>query len=250
MTAQNKGSIAGNPLIAIGIIDTSQDSIIVYNNTYIYIYLLVFLYAAMPSIARQNKTPIETLFRKHGGLLRTKEALASGISPRTLYQLEADGTIEKLSRGLYHLSSLPPLGSPDIITVTKRIHPGVICLISALQFHGLGTQVPHEVYVAVPRGTEPPRIDYPPIRCFWFSEESYGYGIEEQKVDGAVIRIYSEEKTIADCFKYRNKLGLDVAMEALKSYLSKKRSSPDKVLKAASACRMEKVIRPYLEALI
>ena len=193
---------------------------------------------------------IENIFKRHGGVIRTSETIAAGLHPRDLYKLESAGEIIKLSRGLYRLASLPPLGNPDLVSISRRVPHGVICLISALSFYGLTTQVPHEIYVAVIQGAEIPRIDYPPVRVFSFSGKAFDSGIEEHKVDGFPVRIYSREKTVADCFKFRNKIGLDVALAALKSYLAQKKANPDLVLAQAKICRVEKIITPYIEALL
>ena len=164
--------------------------------------------------------------------------------------MQAKGVIEKLSRGLYRLTELPPLGEPDIVSVCKRVPNGVICLISALAFHEITTQVPHEVYLAVARNAMVPRIDYPPVRVFRFSDHSYSEGIGLQKVDDITIHVYSPAKTLADCFKYRNKIGLEIAVEALKRYRESKLFSVEEILYFARICRVEKVMRPYLEALL
>jgi predicted transcriptional regulator of viral defense system len=190
------------------------------------------------------------IFRRHGGVLRMSEALSAGIHRRMLYSMLEAGIIEQLSRGLYRLSDLPPLGNPDLVSVALKIPNGVICLISALAYHEITAQVPHEVYVALERGAEAPRLNHPPLRVFRFSEESFTIGIEKHKIDGVPVRIYSPEKTIADCFKYRNKIGLDTAIEALKLYRKKKRFKPEDLMQIARVCRVEKVMRPYLEALL
>jgi predicted transcriptional regulator of viral defense system len=192
----------------------------------------------------------QEIFRDRGGVLKTGEALSAGIHPRTLYEMQRIGIVEKLTRGLYRLTDLPPLGNPDLVSVSMKIPNGVVCLISALAYHEITTQVPHEVYVALERGTEAPRLAHPPIRIFWFSRQAFTHGIETQKIDGVPVRIYSPEKTIADCFKYRNKIGLDTAIEALKLYREKKRFKSEDLLQGARVCRVEKVIRPYLEALL
>ncbi len=190
------------------------------------------------------------VFRRHGGVLRTSEAIRFGIHPRTLYAMRDAGVLECLSRGLYRLSDLPPLGSPDLVAVALKVPAGVICLISALAYHELTTQIPHEVYLALPRGAEPPRLDYPPIRIFWFTGKAFAEGIDTHEVDGVSVRIYGVEKTLADCFKYRNKIGLDTAVEALRRYVSSRRVDVDKLMGYARICRVEKVMRPYLEALL
>ncbi len=190
------------------------------------------------------------LFLRHRGVLRTKDALRLGIHPETLYRLRDSGELTRLSRGLYRLSDLPPLGNPDLITVALKIPAAVICLISALAFHELTTQIPHEVYLALPRGTEAPRLDHPPIRIFWLTNRAFTFGAEKHKLDNAQVRIYSPEKTVADCFKYRYKIGLDTAREALKFYLERRKKKLDNLLQAAEVCRVSRVMRPYLEALV
>ena len=163
--------------------------------------------------------------------------------------LEA-GLIEQLTRGLYRLTDLPPLGNPDIVSVSLKVPSSVICLISALSYHEITTQIPHEIYVALQRGTEPPRLGHPPIRIFWFSGQAFTLGIQTHKIDGLPVHIYSPEKTIVDCFKYRNKIGLETAIEALKLYRGKKRFKADDLTNLARACRVDKIMRPYLEALL
>lgn len=190
------------------------------------------------------------VFDAHGGLLRTAQALRLGIHPRDLYAMKEAGALEQISRGLYRVSGLAPLAKPDLITVALRIPKGVVCLISALAFHELTTQIPHEVYVALPHGAEKPRLDHPPTRFAWFKEPAFGSGVETHRLDGVGVRIYCPEKTIADCFKARNKIGLDVAIEALKLCCRKKGAKPEMLLKYAKVCRVDKVMRPYLEALL
>ena len=183
-------------------------------------------------------------------MLRTGAALRAGIHPRRLYDMRDEGVVEELSRGLYRLADLPALSNPDLVTVALKIPAGVVCLISALAYHEITTQIPHEVHLALPRGTEPPRLKHPPLRVFWFTGGSFTEGIETHNVDGIGLRVYSPEKTLADCFKYRNKLGLDTVLEALRLYRSRKRPNVDDLMKFARVCRVEKVMRPYLEALL
>ena len=192
----------------------------------------------------------EELFRLHGGLLRTSEALRLGIHPRTLYAMRDEGILAQVSRGLYRLAVLPPLGDPDLVAVARKVPSGVICLISALSFHEMTTQIPHVVYLALPRGAQPPRLGYPPLRIFWFKGEAFTEGVETRVRDHVAIRVYSPEKTLADCFKYRNKLGLDIALEALKLYCRQRPLQVDELTHYARICRVEKVMRPYLEALL
>lgn len=190
------------------------------------------------------------LFKVHGGTLRTSEALRLGISPRTLYELRDAGVLEKLSRGLYRLAELPALSSPDLAIIAFKIPQAVICLISALVFHELTTQVPHAVNIALHRGARSPRLDYPPLRVFWFSGPAWSEGVDIHQIGQTSVCIYCPEKSVADSFKFRRKIGLDIAIGALKLY----RQSPDfdvgKLLHYARICRVESVMKPYLEVLL
>ena len=196
------------------------------------------------TVSAQENT--SRIFRKHGGILRTSEILRLGVHPRTLYELRDNGKIVQLSRGIYRLADLPPLENSDLAAVAKRVQTGVICLISALSFHNITNEIPHEVYLAIPTGREKPNLKFPPARVFHFSAQSYAAGVEEHLFGGERIRIYSKEKTIADCFKFRNRIGLDVTLEALGRCIGKG-GSLKKILEYAHLCRVEKVIRPYLE---
>jgi predicted transcriptional regulator of viral defense system len=204
----------------------------------------------MRKLYQNNFEKAKKIFRNRGGMLKTGEALSAGIHPRTLYEMERSRILEKLNRGLYRLTDLPALGNPDLVIVALKVPNGVICLISALAYYEMTTQVPHEVYVTLERGMETPRLDHPPIRTFWFSGQAFTLGIQIHRIDGVPVRIFSPEKTIADCFKYRNKIGLDTAIEALKLYRERKRFKTDDLMKFARVCRVEKVMRPYLEALV
>jgi predicted transcriptional regulator of viral defense system len=188
-------------------------------------------------------------FKAHGGILRTTEAMAAGIHPRTLYAMRDAGQIEALARGVYRLAGMPPLANPDLATVAKRIPHGVICLISALAYHKLTTQVPHEVHLALPRTARRPQLAYPPLRVYHFSDESVRAGIDVHTVDGVAVRIYNAEKTLADCFKYRGKIGMEVVLEAIRAY-RRKQPRLQRILEYAKICRVERLMRPYLEALV
>ena len=178
------------------------------------------------------------------------QALRRGISRWRLYRMLDEGVVERLSRGVYRLVDLPAPGDPDLVTVAMRVPRGVVCLVSALAFHDMTTEVPHEVYLAIRRGGKAPRIEHPPVRVFRFSNGAFNSGIETHELDGVPVRIYSPEKSVADCFKYRNKLGLDVALEALRSWREGKGGSVEELLGQARACRVETVMRPYLEAVL
>lgn len=190
------------------------------------------------------------VFKKHGGILRTAQALRAGIHPGTLYAMRDSGALEVVSRGVYRLADSSPLGNPDLVTVATRVPGGVICLISALAFHEITTQIPHDVHVALPRGAEEPRLDHPPIKTYRFTREAFTEGVETHELDGVSVRIYSPEKTLADCFKFRNKVGLDTVVEAVRFYRERRRVKVDDLMRYAAICRVKKIIRPYLEALL
>ena len=187
------------------------------------------------------------VFRNNGGILRMSEAIRGGVNRRTLYAMRDEGVLEQLSRGVYRLAALPGLEAPDLVAVATRVPNGVVCLISALAFHDLTTQVPHATDVAIARGAEKPRIDYPPINVYWFSGKAFTAGIDTPTVDGRKIHVYSAEKSIADAFKYRNKIGMEVALEALRTWRSQRRANLEPLLECARLCRVERVMRPYLE---
>ena len=189
-------------------------------------------------------------FETHGGILSTSQALRLGIHPRTLYALRDEAKLERMERGLYRLAHSKPLGNPDLVTVALKVPKGVVCLISALAFHRMTTQIPHAVYLAIPANDQAPALQYPPLRLFWYSKAVYENGIVREKQDGTYIRIYSPEKTLADCFKYRNKIGIDVCMEALNLYRRRGRMKMDLIEQYAKLCRVERVMRPYLEAVL
>ncbi len=189
----------------------------------------------------------EEIFRKYGGQLRMSEAISHGITRYMLYSLRDRGVLEQVSRGIYRLVELPPISNPDLVTVSLRFPNSVICLISALSFHEMTTQVPHAVYLAVPRESRLPSLGFPPVQGHRFSNASFKAGIDEYQIDGALVRIYSLEKTLIDCFKFRNKIGMDVFLEALQLYKTRRNFEIGQLLNYAKICRVEKAIKPYLE---
>jgi predicted transcriptional regulator of viral defense system len=200
-----------------------------------------------------NSGPTKALnfFAEHGGMLRTSEAIRLGIHPRSLYALRDAAEIEKVGHGLYRLSTAPPLSNPDLVAIAIRVPRATVCLISALAHHGLTTQVPHAVDIALPSHAHIPKVEGVPLRVFWYPEASFGTGVELITIDDVPIRIYSLEKTIADCFKYRNKIGLDVAIEALRAY-RERTPKPNRaaLTRFAQINRVQKIMRPYLEAIL
>lgn len=190
------------------------------------------------------------IISEKGGTVRTTEALDSGIHRRTLYELRDSGVLDTVARGVYRLADLPPLGDPDLALVSKRIPHGVVCLISALSIHELTTQIPHVVHLALPRAARYPVVNEVPLKVYRYSSMSYDAGVMDYDVGGAVIRTFAPAKTIADCFKYRNKLGIDLVVEALSLYRRRSDASLQKILEYARINRVEKQIRPYLEAIV
>ena len=185
------------------------------------------------------------IFQKNHGILRAYQAKKLGIDLKTLQEMVVVGILQKEGRGIYRLADLPPLSNPDLVVVALRIPQGVICLISALSFHNLTTQIPYKIYVALP-----PNVKKSLIEAVNLSLKAYNSGIEEHDIDGVIVRIYCSAKTVADCFKYRNKIGQDIAIEALKDYLHGKDRNIEKLLDYARIDNVEKVIFPYIEALI
>lgn len=191
-----------------------------------------------------------TIWKQQGGTLRTSKALKLGIHPRTLYTMRDSGMLSRLSRGLYRLTDSPPSSDPDLTTVALQIPKAVICLVSALAFHELTTQIPETVDIAIHHKARAPTLDYPPIRLFWFSGLAFQKGFQTHTIDGIPVRIYGPAKSIADTFKYRNQIGMDIALEALKLYRQHRDFNVKELLHYARICRVSKLMRLYLEILL
>lgn len=189
------------------------------------------------------------IIRDHNGLIRMSDAMKSGITSYSLYSLRDNGFIQQIARGIFQLTDTIHISNPDFAVIALKIPKAVICLISALSFYEITNQIPHEIFIALKKGTETPRLDYPPIAVHRFSDPSFESGIEEYDLDGIQVRIYSIEKTLVDCFKFRKIIGMDVVLEALKLYKLRKKVKPDDLLKYAHICRVEKSIKPYMEAI-
>lgn len=182
------------------------------------------------------------------GIVRPGDLQSVGAARVVLTRLTASGQLEKIGRGLYRLPGAQPSEHETLTTVATRVPQAVFCLLTALQFHGLTTQLPRQVWVAMPRGSHVPKIDYPPVKMTQFTGQAYSEGIETFKRDQVELRVYGVAKTVADCFKHRNKIGLDVALEALRDARSKKKASANDLWHFAKICRVANVMRPYLEA--
>lgn len=183
------------------------------------------------------------------GLLRPSDLDQINVPRVVLTRMAATGQLEKISRGLYQLPDSQGSEHESLLIVATKVPQAVFCLLSALQFHELTTQLPHQLWIAMPRGSHAPKIDYPPIKLIQFTGEAYSEGVEVFERDHVTFRVYSVAKTIADCFKHRNKIGLDVALEALRQARSEKKINMNELWHFAKICRVTNVMRPYLEAM-
>ena len=183
------------------------------------------------------------------GMLRASHLQELGIARVVLSRLKASGQLERVGRGVYRLPDAQGAEHESLATIAVKVPQAVFCLLTALQIHELTTQLPRQVWIAMPQGSHVPKMDYPPVKMVQFSGEAYGQGIEVVRADQVELRVYGVAKTIADCFKHRNKVGLDVAIEALKEALAAKQTNANDLWRFAKICRVANVMRPYLEAL-
>lgn len=180
----------------------------------------------------------------------TRELVAAGIHRQALTRLVAAGQLERVARGLYRAAEQPVTENHGLVIACTAVPTGVICLLSALQFHGIGTQLPHQVWVAIDRRAHRPALKYPPLRVVRFSAAALAEGVGSHRREGRTVRVYGVAKTLADCFKYRNKIGLDVALEALRDAWRARKFTMDELDRFAVLCRVRRVMRPYLEGLV
>lgn len=189
-------------------------------------------------------------FQRHGGVARFSAILKAGFHPDSLAALDKEGKVEKIAWGLYRLTNYTPGSHPDLITASLQSPRGIICLLSALSFHEATSEIPKYVDIAIPRGTHANRIKYPPVRFYRFDPKSWGAGFEEHKIEGYKVKIYNLAKTIADCFKFRNKIGIDVARDSLKVAVKEKGIKPKEIMQYAKICRVDSIMKPILEAML
>lgn len=182
-------------------------------------------------------------------ILRVQDLSEKGIHPEHLRRLYQRGLLVRLGRGVYMLSNASISANFSLAEVAKKVPRGIICLLSALRFHEIGTQSPFEVWIALDRKAARPRVDNPRLRVMRFSEAAFYSGVDSHKIDGVTVRLYCPAKTVADCFKYRNKIGIDVAIEALRECRRRRKCNFDDLWKYAKICRVANVMRPYLEAI-
>lgn len=186
---------------------------------------------------------------KKTGILRPRDLQGHGI-PRLYLRMAVDqGAIMRVGRGLYVARGMQPTEHHSLAQVAKRAPNGVVCLLSALRLHDLTTQSPFEVWLAIDEKARLPKLDNPPLRIVRFSHQTLVYGVQEHRIEGVAVHVFSPAKTVADCFRYRNKIGLDVALEALRECIRKRRATSDEIWRAAKVCRVANVMRPYLESL-
>ena len=202
----------------------------------------------MESYSEKTKRVLE--LAHESGIMSSAEVRSHGIHHEYLRQLCKEGKLMRVGRGLYSLPDADVTLHHGLAQALKAIPKGVICLLSALRFHEIGTQAPHEVWVAIDRRAARPRAKYPRMRIMRFSGKSLTEGIDKHIVEGVLVRIYNPAKTVADCFKYRNKIGLDVALEALREAIRERRCTTDELWRYAKICRVTKIMRPYMEAIV
>ena len=183
------------------------------------------------------------------GIVRPVDLEKQGVRRAQLYELVRTGMVERQGRGLYVAKGHRYTADHALAQVAKRVPGGVVCLLSALRFHDLTTQLPAEVWVALPEKARRPRLDYPRLRVARFSGAALSEGIERHTTEGVEVRVYSAAKTVADCFKYRNKIGIDVAVEALKDFTRTHRGGANDLARFARICRVSRVMQPYLDAI-
>jgi len=204
----------------------------------------------MPAIKRQ--TSIEQILRlaRRKGMLRPRDLAALDIPRRHLTRLTEQGILNRSGRGIYFLANADVTENHSMAEACKRVPGGVICLLSALRFHGLTTQNPWEVWMAITPASRKPRVDSPSLRIMRFSGEAFKDGVEHHPIQGVDVQIYSAAKTVVDCFKYRNKIGVDVAVEALRDAWRKSVVTAEQISHFAKVCRMTNVMRPFMDSLL
>lgn len=190
------------------------------------------------------------IIKSKKGYIKSKELEEEGISRKYLSELSRDGVITKIKRGLYKLSDMPAFEWESFVDVCNSIPNGVICLESALDYYELSTINPGQVFIAIDNNSKVKLPEYPPVKLYYFSKTQFMYAVEQVETSGGIIRIYSREKTICDCIRHRNKIGIDIVKEVVKNYLKRKDRDLEALMKCAKACRVEAILQKYLEVLI
>ena len=200
------------------------------------------------SVALPRDKILKLARRRQG--VTAREIAAAGLHRQVLTRLVEAHQLERVVRGVYRIPDQPFTEHHGLALVSSSIPHGVICLLSALQFHQLGTQLPSEVWIAIDRRARRPALKYPPLRVLRFSGAALSQGIETHRIEGQTVRVYNITKTLADCFKYRHKIGIDVVLEALREAWRSRRFTMEELDRYAAICRVQRVMRPYLEALL
>jgi predicted transcriptional regulator of viral defense system len=196
-----------------------------------------------------QRDTVRNLFHQKG-LVRMRDLRDAGVASETVARLVREGAVTRVARGLYQLAEAVPDARRSFAEASALVPKGVICLISALQFHELTLQMPSVVWIAIDRTGWKPKVEYPPIRFVRFSSRALREGVKRHLIEGIEVPIFEPAKTIVDCFRYRNKIGLDIALEGLREGLRTKRATPDQLWEFARTARVWSVIRPYVEAMV
>ena len=204
----------------------------------------------MADIQHQSQGQRAIAYLRQHGMARLSELKAEGIAEETVSRLVRAGNVLRLTRGLYQLADADYQAEQTLAEASKMVPKGVICLVSALQYHGLTVQLPSAVWMAIGQTDRKPKIDYPPIKIVRFAESALELGIEKHKISGVEVRIYDPAKTVVDCFRYRNKIGIDVALEGLREAIRTHKALPNDIVRYARSRRIWTVIKPYLEAVM
>ena len=197
-----------------------------------------------------NTIKLKEYIESNGGIARFSDILRAGFHPDAIKKLEKNRIINRIACGLYGIKDMIYDSNDDLINVSKQVPKGVICLISALAYHEATVEIPGHIDVAIPKNSRANKIEYPPVKFYRISEKAWSSGIEIHEKQGNKIKIYSLAKTIADCFKFRNRIGMDVAVAALKTGILEKKVNPSEVMKYAKICRVDRIVKPMIEAII
>lgn len=205
----------------------------------------------MPAVSAVNITHEQQVLRlaRARKLLRARDLTQQGLPTIALTRLVQAGKLERIARGLYGLPGAPASEHRSLAEVSARVPKGVVCLLSALRVHEIGTQAPFEVWLAIPQHMVAPRLDQPAIRIVRMSDATLTEGVERRTIDGIKVPVFNPARTVVDCFKFRNKIGLDVALEALRDGWSQRKFTLDDLWRHATAARVANVMRPYIEAI-
>ncbi len=187
---------------------------------------------------------------KRRGAITAGDAAQAAIHSQYLTRLVEKGVLERTARGQYSLANRPITEHHGLVVIARAVPHSVICLLSAVAYHGIGTQLPAEVWIAVERHARKPALEHPPLKVVRFSAAAFTEGVESHRIERQMVKVYSVAKTLADLFKHRNKVGLDVALEALREAWRERRFTMEALDRAARACRVERVMRPYVEAVV